>query len=462
MNCKTATGWKSIVCVSISLLCFMPHCLAGEGDSEQAKPESFKQESELPTTITVDGDTYENVKWKRVTPATVTIFHKTGVSTIPLASLPPTLQQRFGYDPQKAAEYQAAEDARVAEVQSQVQSHRQLGDVWHAVDARDWEATWTRRDSSNVFDVVRKHKYSSAHNVYVATVTVSGNRVQATATIDGNPHVYEGTLSGDRRHITGTFDFVGRTAVHTWEVTIEDTPQNTANVYGATDTRQNEQETLDRKSPANAAHVLCARGNWEVATVNQQGSRSLRDGVNYPVVGTDDAGMLLIGVPSSYGTSTCFYGGNRHWAWVNGLRVVDGGEYSTLTIKGVKVKSWLDWHPPAPSTSTMVGVKGGSAANYEITLVSPTTIGQCYAALQLSDQNGTVLGTTVRIVGTLEANTPKTITLIHDAGTSNEPASADQFQVAFYFFSGGREIPVDKAENGFGKTNMRRDPAWDK
>jgi hypothetical protein len=56
----------------------------------------------LPTTITIDGTTYENVRWERITPTTVTVFHKTGVATILLAKLPPELQQRFGYDPQKA------------------------------------------------------------------------------------------------------------------------------------------------------------------------------------------------------------------------------------------------------------------------------------------------------------------------------------------------------------------------
>ncbi len=63
----------------------------------------------LPTTITVDGITYSNVTWRTVTPATVSIFHQTGVASIPLEKLPPELQKRFGYDTQKAAEYRAAE-----------------------------------------------------------------------------------------------------------------------------------------------------------------------------------------------------------------------------------------------------------------------------------------------------------------------------------------------------------------
>jgi hypothetical protein len=64
----------------------------------------------LPSTITIDGTTYEEARWERVTPTTVTIFHKTGVATIPLWKLPPDLQKEFGYDPQKAAAWSEAQE----------------------------------------------------------------------------------------------------------------------------------------------------------------------------------------------------------------------------------------------------------------------------------------------------------------------------------------------------------------
>lgn len=54
-------------------------------------------------TLTVDGVTYSNVTFRTVTLSTVSIFHKTGIATVPLAKLPPDLQQRFGYNPEKAA-----------------------------------------------------------------------------------------------------------------------------------------------------------------------------------------------------------------------------------------------------------------------------------------------------------------------------------------------------------------------
>ena len=62
-------------------------------------------------TLTIDGVTSRNVRFGRTTPAEVSIFHATGVATVPLEKLPRELQKRFGYDPQEAAEYRAAQQA---------------------------------------------------------------------------------------------------------------------------------------------------------------------------------------------------------------------------------------------------------------------------------------------------------------------------------------------------------------
>jgi hypothetical protein len=80
-----------------------------------------------PTTITVDGVTYEDVRWGTVTPSAVSIFHKTGIASIPLEKLPPELQQQFGYDPNKAAEYRAAEADALAKKRAAQQA--QTGDL---------------------------------------------------------------------------------------------------------------------------------------------------------------------------------------------------------------------------------------------------------------------------------------------------------------------------------------------
>src|ERR1039458_4763768 len=66
--------------------------------------------------LTVGGITYSNVTFGAVTPSWVSIRHSTGAASIPLGELPPELQKKFGYDPQKGA------PSRVAEQES-----RQIG-----------------------------------------------------------------------------------------------------------------------------------------------------------------------------------------------------------------------------------------------------------------------------------------------------------------------------------------------
>lgn len=75
-----------------------------------------------PSSIKIDGTTYEEVRWGRVTLSTVTIFHKTGVATIPLEKLPPDLQKQFGYDPQKVAAFQNEQQAKLAAFQKEQQA----------------------------------------------------------------------------------------------------------------------------------------------------------------------------------------------------------------------------------------------------------------------------------------------------------------------------------------------------
>jgi hypothetical protein len=71
--------------------------------------------AETNLTLAVDGVTYHDVRFGRATPTSVTVFHSTGVATIPLAKLPPELQKQFGYDPQQAAAWQAAQQKAAAE-----------------------------------------------------------------------------------------------------------------------------------------------------------------------------------------------------------------------------------------------------------------------------------------------------------------------------------------------------------
>ena len=69
--------------------------------------------------LTIDGFTYENPRFERVTTNTVTIFHSTGVATIPLDKLPVDLQKQFGYDPARLAAEEAARKEAAARAQAE-------------------------------------------------------------------------------------------------------------------------------------------------------------------------------------------------------------------------------------------------------------------------------------------------------------------------------------------------------
>jgi len=84
-----------------------------------------------PSTITIDGTTYQDVRWGRLTPSTVTIFHRTGIATMPLWKLPPDLQKQFSYDAEKATAFQDAQRkaAGRAAVQARLQYLRKIDGV---------------------------------------------------------------------------------------------------------------------------------------------------------------------------------------------------------------------------------------------------------------------------------------------------------------------------------------------
>ena len=66
-------------------------------------PSAFGESTE---TWQVGDTTYYKVRVREVTPATVTIFHSRGIQQLELSSLPPELQERFGYDAAGAADWE--------------------------------------------------------------------------------------------------------------------------------------------------------------------------------------------------------------------------------------------------------------------------------------------------------------------------------------------------------------------
>ncbi len=143
---------------------------------------AFAAESNL--TLTVNGSTYSNCTFGAVTPATVKVFHASGIAVLPLAKLSPELQQRFGYDPKKveanrqAQQIAASKNAELAKTNCEytvtgtcIKKH------WYG-----WFMTcerWTDKDGG--------HNPEFEHMILYVTgdTLVRGNRVKLGANYDG-------------------------------------------------------------------------------------------------------------------------------------------------------------------------------------------------------------------------------------------------------------------------------------
>ena len=75
----------------------------------------FADDSNL--TLTVGGIVYSNVTFGTATPQDVTVHHSCGILKVPLAALPSEPQIRFGYNPERAKQYQ--EEARKLAIERQ-------------------------------------------------------------------------------------------------------------------------------------------------------------------------------------------------------------------------------------------------------------------------------------------------------------------------------------------------------
>ena len=112
------------------------------------------------STLTVGGVIYTNAVFGAVTPYAVTIKHSTGVAEVPLSELPANLQERFGYDPQKAQDYLQESTARQA-----------------ALVARDSQEAVARSE--------REHEAAVKADVAVTEAAEKAKLVALTAEISG-------------------------------------------------------------------------------------------------------------------------------------------------------------------------------------------------------------------------------------------------------------------------------------
>jgi hypothetical protein len=80
---------------------------------------SWKQGDDLGTITTTDGNVYLGAKLREVAPDGITIVDSDGGAKIAFEKLPPELQLKFGYDPQKAQEYSQDQGAQIQIAQLQ-------------------------------------------------------------------------------------------------------------------------------------------------------------------------------------------------------------------------------------------------------------------------------------------------------------------------------------------------------
>src|SRR5438270_68851 len=74
---------------------------------------------------TIDGKEYKNVKVKRVEPDGIVLGTSYGISKVYFTELPKEVQERFHYDPAKAAAYSAQQNQNLEALQKQQEAPRQ-------------------------------------------------------------------------------------------------------------------------------------------------------------------------------------------------------------------------------------------------------------------------------------------------------------------------------------------------
>jgi hypothetical protein len=68
---------------------------------------------------TVSGKEYKDATVSRVEPDGIVVSNKAGISKVYFTELPKDVQERFGYDPQKAADYSAQQSAGFDQIRKQ-------------------------------------------------------------------------------------------------------------------------------------------------------------------------------------------------------------------------------------------------------------------------------------------------------------------------------------------------------
>ncbi|MGB9474080.1 MAG: hypothetical protein WCE87_03310 [Candidatus Udaeobacter sp.] len=109
---------------------------------------------------TTDGKVYKDAIVNRVEPDGVVVKTKSGISKLYFAELPKDVQERFGYDPQKASAYSAEQAANYAVYQKQQEQVQRQQEVV----AAQKKATFAQQQSvTNRFQVLQDRYAALQH-----------------------------------------------------------------------------------------------------------------------------------------------------------------------------------------------------------------------------------------------------------------------------------------------------------
>ena len=133
--------------------------------SKSTAPAATSVNAEDITTTT--GKKYSNVTISRIDPSGITIMTDSGIQRIPFAELPEEFRTKYGYDPQKAAQFMQAEQA--AQMQ-RVAAQQKI------IDLQSQQQQQDEKTSQNKAESIRRaeEKERKAREKYIPDPPVSG------------------------------------------------------------------------------------------------------------------------------------------------------------------------------------------------------------------------------------------------------------------------------------------------
>jgi hypothetical protein len=153
---------------------------------------------------TIRGEKFTNVSISRVEPDGIVVRKSDGIVKIPFSDLSPELRAKYGYDPEKAAQYNAAAQAAVAELQQQMEQTSRDGKVMETVEKSAMEirakilqvtadgvlatyyakdaSGWIPKEMSDTILIVGLPRIYSDGDTWQGTVYIAGTHQYITTT----------------------------------------------------------------------------------------------------------------------------------------------------------------------------------------------------------------------------------------------------------------------------------------